>query len=118
MKAPLYTAGKLPQLPYICTSCYLRLQQTRGTAFVSKTTKLARITTRNKWRWKYGDKLKEAEEEWQEKAKEIAEGKQDGMLSILEQRGFVNQIAGYSSSIVLLEFILMISSVTANTSLH
>lgn len=34
------------------------------------------------------------EQQWQEKAKEIRERKRKSMLSILEERGFINQIAG------------------------
>ena len=108
MKAPLCTTGKAPRLPFICTPCRLRLEQTRGIAFVSNLTKLRRTTEKHNWKWKYGDKLKNAEEEWQAKATEIEEGKRDSMLSILEQRGFVNQVAGYKLSKADFDLLLML----------
>ena len=99
MKALSRTPGTAPWLPYICTLCRLQFQQSRGVAYVSHETKLRRITDKHHWKWKYGDKLKAAEEEWQAKAKEIAEGKQDSMLSVLEQRGYINQVTGYAPRI-------------------
>lgn len=46
----------------------------------------------------YAEKVRGAELEWQEKAKEITAGKRESMLSILESRGYVNSIAGYAVS--------------------
>lgn len=47
---------------------------------------------------KYLAKVHEAEREWKEKAQQIWKGEQKSMLSILEERGYVHQIAGYVSS--------------------
>ncbi len=47
-------------------------------------------------RSKFGAKLRAAEEEWQAKAQKIRSGEKESMLSILESRGYVNQIAGYN----------------------
>ena len=44
---------------------------------------------------KYDKKVKEANKEWEEKAQEIRDGKKPSMLSILEERGFVNELVGY-----------------------
>jgi len=44
---------------------------------------------------KYLAKVKVAEQEWAEKAAEIKDGRRKSMLSILEERGYINQIAGY-----------------------
>jgi tyrosyl-tRNA synthetase len=44
---------------------------------------------------KYLAKVKQAEEQWAEKAQRIHKGEEKGMLDILEERGFVHQIVGY-----------------------
>lgn len=43
---------------------------------------------------KYLAKRANAEDDWREKAKEIRSGEKQSMLSILEERGYINQIAG------------------------
>lgn len=43
----------------------------------------------------YAKKVRDAEAEWQIKAEEIAAGKRESMLSLLESRGYINTIAGY-----------------------
>ena len=40
------------------------------------------------------DKIKIAEEEWQLQARQIREGKMKSMMTLLEERGYVNQIVG------------------------
>ena len=44
--------------------------------------------------WKYGEKMESAEWEWKKLADEIRKGNRDSMLTVLEQRGFVNSVAG------------------------
>jgi len=46
---------------------------------------------------KYLAKQANAENAWQAKAQEINDGTKQSMLSILEERGLVHQIAGYDS---------------------
>jgi hypothetical protein len=53
-------------------------------------------------RSKYAAKVRDAEQEWTQKATEIREGKRPSMLEILESRGFVNTIAGYVAHFLLL----------------
>jgi tyrosyl-tRNA synthetase len=45
-------------------------------------------------------RIQEAEEEWQAKAKDIEGGNMKSMMTILEERGYVNQIVGYGASAV------------------
>ncbi|KAI4149805.1 MAG: hypothetical protein LQ340_004427 [Diploschistes diacapsis] len=49
---------------------------------------------REKRRFKYGEKLDKADDEWALRAEKIEAGRQDSMLSILEKRGYVHSIAG------------------------
>jgi tyrosyl-tRNA synthetase len=44
---------------------------------------------------KYLAKVADAEKAWKEKADEINQGRGKHMLSLLEERGYVHQIAGY-----------------------
>lgn len=51
-------------------------------------------------RWiglKYLAKVAEAEKQWQEQAAEIRAGRKKSMLTVLEERGLVHQITGYTS---------------------
>ena len=41
--------------------------------------------------------IRAAEEDWEARAKQIRTGKKKSMLTVLEERGFVNQIVGYFS---------------------
>lgn len=43
---------------------------------------------------KYAKNLSDAEVQWKAQAKKIKKGEQQAMLSMLEERGFVNQVAG------------------------
>ena len=45
-------------------------------------------------RFKYGEKLDKADDEWATIAKEIEEGRKDSMLTFLRKRGFVNAVTG------------------------
>lgn len=44
------------------------------------------------------DRIKTAEEEWQLRARDIRDGKMKSMLTLLEERGYVNQIVGSVAS--------------------
>lgn len=74
--------GLLPKSPYICASCALRLpppaiaHQKRG---ISQA---------------YLEKTIEAKIDWAKRATQIKASKQESMLTMLEKRGFVNQIVG------------------------
>jgi hypothetical protein len=67
--------------PYICARCAIRASRT------SKRQLSGTFITREI----------EKELAWKEQAKLIREGKKKSMLSILEERGYIKQIAGYSS---------------------
>jgi hypothetical protein len=44
--------------------------------------------------WKQGKKMEEADAAWASLAERINAGERESMLTILEKRGYVNQIAG------------------------
>jgi tyrosyl-tRNA synthetase len=68
---------------YICSTCAFKASK-------------ASIKTSQRWiGTKYLAKVKKAEQEWQEQAKEIRAGNVKSMLTILEERGLVHQITGY-----------------------
>lgn len=67
---------------YICGRCAIR------------NSKRPRDTGRRMIGTKWLAKKAAAEEDWKVRAKEIKEGKRKSMLSILEERGLVHQIAG------------------------
>lgn len=77
----------IPQWPIgraikICTRC--RIHEEKIGARIVK-------------RWigmKYLAKVAAAEDEWQQKASRIRAGKEKDMLTILEERGLVNQVTG------------------------
>jgi tyrosyl-tRNA synthetase len=78
----LFRSSLLPG-PYVCARCAFRASKGG-----SKTSK----------RWlgiKYLAKVADAESNWAAKAKLIMAGDQKSMLTILEERGLVHQIAGY-----------------------
>jgi tyrosyl-tRNA synthetase len=78
--------GSSRQELYICSRCAFRASKVS-----SKTTK----------RWigqKYLAKVALAEKQWQEWALEIKAQKKKSMLSILEERGLVHQVTGYTFS--------------------
>ena len=70
---------------YICAKCIRRIQ-------VRYPSTVARVAAKQGFTYKYGQKLEKAAEEWQDKAVEIRNGGQESMLSILEQRGYVEAI--------------------------
>jgi tyrosyl-tRNA synthetase len=70
---------------YVCARCSFRA------------TRLSRQPQRRWIGMKYLAKQANAENAWQAKAQEINDGTKQSMLSILEERGLVHQIAGYDS---------------------
>ena len=70
----------------ICSTCWHKLQ------LRIKVANQKRAISQN-WLRKTAD----AEVAWKEQAKEIREGKKEGMLSILEKRGYINAVVGYTA---------------------
>ena len=73
---------------YICSSC--------ASFSPNRRKLLCHIVDQRRWiaqRWL--NKTAEAADQWARQAIEIKAGKRRSMLSILEQRGYINQIAGY-----------------------
>jgi tyrosyl-tRNA synthetase len=62
---------------------------------VFRTSAIFRRDARRSIGTKYLAKVAEAEEQWKEQSKAIRDGRQKSMLSILEERGLIHQIAGY-----------------------
>jgi hypothetical protein len=77
------------QSTYVCRSCRAKLFSADNRRLVVQ----KRWITRNHIR-----KIQEAEEDWSLRADAIATGKKQSMLSLLEERGYVNQIIGYLTS--------------------
>jgi tyrosyl-tRNA synthetase len=59
-----------------------------------RTLEVFRRDTRRSIGSKYLAKVAEAEKQWKEQSKAIRDGRQKSMLSILEERGLIHQIAG------------------------
>lgn len=76
------------QSSYVCNSCRAKL----SSADLRSRDVQKRWITRNHVR-----KIQEAEEDWSLRADAIVAGKRPSMLSLLEERGYVNQIIGYLS---------------------
>lgn len=82
------TAYKLSQTsPFICASC-VRHARIRGLRLQGSMIQKRPIT--QNWL----KKTAEAKEAWGAQAKEIEAGRKQSMLSILEERGYVNSVAG------------------------
>lgn len=79
-------SGLYPLCPYICRSCARKQAGLPSSLQLIPKRALHRV---------YLQKQKNAEKEWQERAKEIRAGKRQSMLDLLESRGYVSQIAGY-----------------------
>jgi hypothetical protein len=77
------------QSTYVCRSCRAKLFSADKQRLVVQ----KRWITRNHIR-----KIQEAEEDWSLRADAIAAGKRQSMLSLLDERGYVNQIIGYLTS--------------------
>ncbi|KAL8726810.1 MAG: hypothetical protein Q9166_006492 [cf. Caloplaca sp. 2 TL-2023] len=78
----------LISVPWVCPSCQQRsVPQAQRIVFKPQ----RRAITR-----KYAEKTEDAEEEWQERYAEITAGERQSMLNILEERGYVNAVAGGS----------------------
>ena len=85
MKPPPRPLGLRTRSPYVCAHCVQRLQ-------VRFPSTIIRRAARQGFRYKYGEKLEAAEEQWQEQAARIRQGNQPSMLCILEGRGYVQAI--------------------------
>ena len=77
------------QSTYVCRSCRAKLFSADNQRLVVQ----KRWITRNHIR-----RIQEAEEDWSLRADAIVAGKKQSMLSLLEERGYVNQIIGYLTS--------------------
>ena len=75
--------------PYICSSCALLQRRTHRPQRALKAFRQKRFVTQN-----YIRKTAEAEQQWNEYNKEIQSGQRQSMLSILEERGYIQAIAG------------------------
>jgi tyrosyl-tRNA synthetase len=75
------------RLPFVCRSCLQRLRNDHGSPKSRPSEKrwITQVHIR---------RIQDAEEAWREQAAEIEAGNMKSMLSILEERGFVNQIVG------------------------
>lgn len=74
---------------YICSSCRQHLRASQSSAPLG-------VAAQKRWISKgHIRKIQEAEREWQTRAKHIEEGKITPMLSMLEERGYINQTVGY-----------------------
>lgn len=86
MSRPAIVRGVTQSRPFVCARCVTRIQRNDARSMHAKTA--AR---------------KEREEmEWQNQAQEVRHGKRKSLLSTLEERGFIKDIAGYVSSSRLL----------------
>ena len=79
--------------PWVCQSCQRHLRHARQTVHPPVATTQKRTITR-----KYQARTKDAEEQWQERYAEIRNGQRQSMLDILQERGFLNAVAGYVAS--------------------
>ncbi|KIV78098.1 tyrosine-tRNA ligase [Exophiala sideris] len=78
----------VPRSLYVCRSCRQRLRicdATPTTLPISQKRSISRNHVR---------KIQDAEEEWRRRAREIEAGRMRSLLSILEERGFINQVVG------------------------
>ena len=82
--------GLVRKPPYICSSCRRKAQQARVQASGVKAQ--TRCITQEFFR-----KKEEAKQAWASKAQDIKAGRQENILSILERRGYINQIVGYEA---------------------
>ncbi|KIX98530.1 uncharacterized protein Z520_05831 [Fonsecaea multimorphosa CBS 102226] len=70
---------------YVCQSCRRHLRERNPPSIASQQRWIARAHVR---------RIQEAEEEWRAKAREIEKGNMKSMVTILEERGYINQIVG------------------------
>ncbi|KAI4234959.1 MAG: hypothetical protein LQ349_003475, partial [Xanthoria aureola] len=83
--------ASLRPAPWVCQSCQRHLRHARQTVHPPVPTTQKRTITR-----KYQARTKDAEEQWQDRYAEIRNGQRQSMLDILDQRGFLNAVAGGS----------------------
>jgi len=82
---------------YVCARC----------AF--QASKASQKTTRRWIGTKYLAKVADAELQWQEQKLEIKAGKKKSMLTILEERGLINQTTGYGDLSALRSYYSMLT---------
>ena len=77
---------------YMCTSCRNHIWNSVN----SRANEQKRWITR-----RHIQKIKDAAEDWTSREKAVEEGTKQSMLSLLEERGYINQIIGSVISIVM-----------------
>ena len=82
-RLPSYSAA-----PWVCQSCQQHLRLARQAVHPIARTQKRTITR------VYQAKVEDAEKQWQQRYEEIRNGRRQGMLDILEERGFLNAVAG------------------------
>ena len=80
--SPRILSRRLHQSPYICPSCMLRLRPS------------GRVDQRRSVTQEIMTKTTEAKLAWARQAAQIKAGKKVSMLTMLEQRGYINQVVG------------------------
>ncbi|KAL8996930.1 MAG: hypothetical protein Q9169_003689 [Polycauliona sp. 2 TL-2023] len=81
-------SGSLGIAPWVCRSCQRTLRQAQQGVHLSSTTQKRTITQ------VYERKVKDAEEQWMVRHKEIKNGERQSMVDILQERGYLNAVAG------------------------
>lgn len=79
----------MPSLPYVCRSCLRKL-------WIQK---LPFGTPRRSISQNWLRKTEEAKKAWGAQKEEIVGGKKDSMLTVLEERGYVNAVVGFDRAI-------------------
>ncbi|KAL9608951.1 MAG: hypothetical protein Q9204_009196, partial [Flavoplaca sp. TL-2023a] len=69
-------------------SCQRHLRLARQAVYLAARTQKRTVTRI------YQAKVQDAERQWQQRYEEIRNGQRQGMLDILEERGFLNAVAG------------------------
>jgi tyrosyl-tRNA synthetase len=77
-RSSLFQAATRPDL-HVCGRCALKIRSRSGRRWISQ---------------RFIAKTADAELKWQEQALRIKQGKQKSMLTILEERGLVEQVTG------------------------
>ncbi|KAL8891552.1 MAG: hypothetical protein Q9215_001416 [Flavoplaca cf. flavocitrina] len=82
--------GSNSAAPWVCQSCQRHLRLARQAVHPAARTQKRTVTRI------YQAKVQDAEKQWQQRYEEIRNGQRQGMLEILEERGFLNAVAGGS----------------------
>ncbi len=85
--------GLLQRPQYIFPPCLHRIQGSR----VPEPSRNAQKRYKHVQVSKRGKQIEQNELQWKEQAEEILAGRKESMLSMLEKRGYVNQVVGYAS---------------------